>query len=1022
MVSNLSKALGLSAKDQESIEETTHKIKSVAEFLSDIVEACEDNDWLAKLSEICPWWLSLAGESASAAVPPIKFIATLFSKLGEIKDPDRLAYLAFTTAYQRSVEKALKAVGQPSVKVSKTAWKPQKDIELPGEGMSFAAYSLKDPLNHAFIRQADQLLHEALKAAGYDENECRRVHNEVAMRFPGALTALLTHPSTRDKFAAVAEALRFENMERVNAAWRDHFEYQRYQYEDKRVFGEEPFTLSDVYVETECGILKWQEIQEGKLTDTTHKPEIMPDGRSKLDPFDLRIGGRNEMLGAVMNLIGDKSFKDAIVIQGPAGSGKSAFTLRLCVELLSRGLKPIRIRFRDLPMNNVGNILDALPEAVRFWDPEERPNELPQAKPEELFANQTLFDQSVDFNGCAICPWVLIIDGWDEVSIGVEKGFAIRVNEILGQIRDKFINRGNHPLVRVVLTGRPSEAVSGSNFMAKETRLLTIRPLDPAKLTGFVCRLAHYFSDSSDPDKAHPARFEPVLQDYENAYAHLLEKNREFITQQGDAMEVLGLPLLAHLAVRLMVRWPESDLRALVNNPTTLYRHLTDLTCLKGGRYGEDVFEPTLPSTELRRLLHETAAAMTVFGRDHIPYDELDNRLSALDEQLLERVQEATKDNPLTSLMIGFFFKGGHKELGAEFLHKSFREYLFAECIVEALKTYGRDAPEDMPERDVFWKDFAPYDKRFDLSRRLSRLLAPQWITSEVAGHLHELIKWESERAHGQQDGIKVGQPTDILSLNDWKTVRDGLADLWDWWGEGTHLRQQPKYQGKKIMEWEKPYVTELLQWAMPLVPDKDQAQFPPRPTTMDAHLGDGLCRLAALVHHYVAVPPGIEPKWEDLEAQSSAEHKTRRYQSLGLIGGAIQVRFKPSGDKSRYFMNYVARINSGGWRPQYYFPIGLFLKSVDFSDVASEACVFGSTSLEGAKFSHARIIDAVFWGADLRYSDFTGAEIRRATFEHANLSDAKLNDMRGLEEANFQNANLKNTCLEKTHGKKKRK
>jgi len=54
MASTLLKVLGLSSKDQESIEETTGKIKSIAEFLSDIVDACKDTDWLTTLSEICP--------------------------------------------------------------------------------------------------------------------------------------------------------------------------------------------------------------------------------------------------------------------------------------------------------------------------------------------------------------------------------------------------------------------------------------------------------------------------------------------------------------------------------------------------------------------------------------------------------------------------------------------------------------------------------------------------------------------------------------------------------------------------------------------------------------------------------------------------------------------------------------------------------------------------------------------------------------------------------------------------------
>jgi hypothetical protein len=39
--------------------------------------------------------------------------------------------------------------------------------------------------------------------------------------------------------------------------------------------------------------------------------------------------------------------------------------------------------------------------------------------------------------------------------------------------------------------------------------------------------------------------------------------------------------------------------------------------------------------------------------------------------------------------MISFYFKGGREDRGCEFLHKSFREYLYAEAVVEMLKDYG---------------------------------------------------------------------------------------------------------------------------------------------------------------------------------------------------------------------------------------------------------------------------------------------------------------------------------------------
>ena len=121
-------------------------------------------------------------------------------------------------------------------------------------------------------------------------------------------------------------------------------------------------------------------------------------------------------------------------------------------------------------------------------------------------------------------------------------------------------------------------------------------------------------------------RFSSILSQYAKEFEMSISPKHP-IGQLHGTMEVLGLPLLTHLAVRLMVRWPDSDLSPLVENPTTLYRQLTNLTCEKGGRYGREVYDPGVPGEDLRELLHETAAAMTIFGRDSIPYDELDIRL-----------------------------------------------------------------------------------------------------------------------------------------------------------------------------------------------------------------------------------------------------------------------------------------------------------------------------------------------------------------------------------------------------------
>lgn len=999
MTSKLVQILGLTAKDQESIAKTTGRLQTVGEFLIDAVNATKSTNFFSAIAESTPWWLHAVAESAAEAAPPIKFLAKLAGALGKIKDPDRIAYLAFTTAYQRSVEKALLTVGPPSGGPAKdNDWAPTVAVSAPDNGLSFDNYSINDPFNHLFLQQSTQLLNEALTAAAYSKSEIRKIQNEVLIRFPGCLKTLVTHPQTREKFAAFMDSVQYgDREERVRAAWLDHFEFQRYQFEEAYVFGEEPFSLSDIYVETECGVVSCEELWSN--AEVVHKEDYpsqrIKSERKEIDPFNEECGGRHDLLGSVMKLIGDKSFRDVIVVQGPAGSGKSAFTLRLSMELLRSGLMPIRIRFRDIPLQAM-NIEDALPEAVRFWDIDLREGDLPPARPDELFLNMALFDQSVKYRAATICPYVLILDGWDEVSVAAQKGFAVRIGEILSQIRDRFLTRGNRPIIRVILTGRPSAAVSGSTFFTKQTRLLTIRPLEPSALKKFLHNLAVRLADPKEPERAKPTRFDAVLSRYDDEFRARLENYPMSMTEHGT-MEVLGLPLLTHLAVRLMVRWPVADLTPIVENPTTLYRQLTNLTCEKGGRYGDEVYDPGIPGQDLRHLLHETAAAMTVFGRDSIPYDELDIRLSQLNEELFERVQNVTKDHPVTSLMINFFFKGGRTELGAEFLHKSFREFLYAEAVIEALKVYGRNAPDDLAEqpKSHYGTDFGVDDPRYEFSRRLGSLLAPQWLTREVCVFIHGLIQWELSRAYGQELEYDLGSTTEGLSIQEWRRVADGLADLWNWWGEGVHLRTQPKYLGKKVSGWASPYVNDLVHWSMPQDLPKGEVPAAPRTTSMDGHLGDGIFRLSALVHHYLAVPPGDNGEWEyfgDTKIQNLP--KVRSYQSLGRRNGAWVARFAPSGSNPRYFLNYVSRVNAAGWYPDTLFPVNTFMRSLYLYRCELHLVPFANCDLSGACLRGTQMSGTFFSGADLRSCDLRGANCFGTSFIGCSMHKAHADDI----------------------------
>ena len=92
----------------------------------------------------------------------------------------------------------------------------------------------------------------------------------------------------------------------------------------------------------------------------------------------------------------------------------------------------------------------------------------------------------------------------------------------------------------------------------------------------------------------------------------------------------------------------------------------------------------------------------------------------------MKRGDAYAEDHPLTRLMISFYFKGGQPEQGCEFAHKSFREYLFAECIVETLKEYGHRLTErkrNCRRRAIIGATFP--------ARKIARFMTPLaiWLT-----------------------------------------------------------------------------------------------------------------------------------------------------------------------------------------------------------------------------------------------------------------------------------------------------
>jgi hypothetical protein len=1082
MGSNLLRILGLQKIQRQKLGDLAGHIKTVNEFLSDAIKGFKDLDFVKAVGDALPW-AGAVGEALAEAAPPIKFVVRLMEFISKEPDPDALAYLACTIAYQRSVEQAVSAIGEPTgrkkPKGQDTIKKVAEKIEtIENKKYDFKRLTFGEALLHPFVKDADEILLACSEAVGYKEQRHRELQNEVHQRFVMNLKTLMSHGKTRQRFAPLAQRMTLGSEEyAATEALVQHAETQRWTFEEKPVFGKEPFSLAQVYVDIDCGVLRWGEIRDSNA-DVSDREDA--HRRERIDPFSERYGGRQSLARTILDFIADPKFGDAVVIQGVAGTGKSAFTLWLCAELVRRGLRPIRVMLRDLRLDRVLPISEALAKAVRLIDEFQYSESSPYPKPDDLFNNGAIFKERIKFGKAYICPYVLILDGWDELSISVSEGFKVRLDRMLEQVRTEYLHNQDVP-IRVILAGRPSVEISDSPFLLKRTPVLTLRPLTPEQLEFFFSNLAEATKvpllTSEELAEWRPfetSAIKPVIEQYRADFDQRYDKNddetgnsvRDVPVLTGS-MEVLGLPLLAHLAAHLLTE-SEIDVERLLNNPTSLYRSLVDLTCEKAGKYSngiEDVESQfKLSGGRLRDLLRRTATAMTVHGQESISFEELQLRVAAKASDFTHRVKVDTDASDLSKLMISYYFKGGHSELGCEFLHKSFREYLFAEGIVEALKGYGRKCDrKSLPERSPYWKDFDREDPRYSLSRDLCSMLAPQWLSQEIVVHVEELLYWEIERSYqGQKDSdFEKKSSVTPLKKDMWESVRDGLVDVWDWWCEGIHLRPQPQYDKRQNIEFEMTYAADLIEWSMPQDLDRGgPLPSPCRSVTVDSHIGDGVFRLSAFIHFHVTNKQGwlnkseesmqsVDPalQWRDL---SEVGNGPRRYQTMIRRDGNTWLLFAPSGKSQIYFTNYVARINSAGWRPAGLFPLGVDMKGVDlrgvdmfipipqeepktitqwsyanlsganvsgrlfyrhnFKNVQAEnmkgwhsffelADMFmanlslarlGMANLRQANLSGADLSGADLIGADLRGADLSGAELRRAKFNQRQLAVAR--------------------------------
>ena len=760
-----------------------------------------------------------------------------------------------------------------------------------------------------------------------------------------------------------------------------HRAWLRWQYHDAPVFQKEPYALGDVYVEPECSVLLWQEIKE-----------------KKLDPFQDNEagGGRHSMLSTVLDLMGDPDFKDLIVIQAGPGAGKSAFTLRLANELIAKQLQPIIVRFRDLRLSRFSNAGELLDDAIRIgFSDEESPH------PEDEIIRDLLEDR-MPFGEASICNTVIILDGWDEVSLTGNESFKAQLTTWLPKLREYFTDKRGTK-VRVILTGRPSRGVSHSGVLRKATHVLTMRPIRPKQLQAFATnisqRLADAANDSSAGEQQAAAwtldtdQLEPVFTHYQDWFD---SDNDQKSDSTGD---FLGNPLLAYLTFRVFAETGQNP-NALIDEPTALYHELINITAKYAGK-GEDAgLEDAAHrgGERLRRLLQEVAATISILRGESVSYRELEARFEDSELPIPKRLLEnwhhnADGETALQELVINFYFKGGNTDLGCEFLHKSFREYLFAEAIYNALLDAAADQQGPFKCKVYqYWEDFERDSSEYLLSRRLSYLLAPQWLSSEVRTHLFWLI----------DRGVTADS-------DQWHWIRDAVLEVYAWWAEGATIRHQPT-RSRIGARWESPYVDALFQKIIPF--DDNATFYPVRTSILDSHLGDALMQLTAWIFYRLA---------DDARSEIAYDRRSDLYCSMWNN----RIYFKPGGEG--FFRALVNKFDTEGWRDASgishmllpainlkgeNFQLGPAIKTFLFRANLSRANL-SRADLTGANLSSSNLTEANLRGANLSEADLRVANLSRADLTGAYVRVANLSSS-NLTEANLRGANLSEADLTK--------
>lgn len=897
------------------------KLYSVTDFFCKLLDAAKDS----KLSS-----LSALLSSAEESLPVIKFLLKFLSKIIIPQDKNEQCFLVCSLAYRHAFSSTVKSNPDILMNVSEEKIKQiQEQLRnYKWHDIQADTFSLSTVLSTSFVKEADEILISLFKNLGVKEQDTVKFLNNMHIYFLRALTEIFTEKQTAEKFQNLINYTKDRPAELTSKIILKEFaDYQSWLFTHCPLYMEKDFALKDIYVQPKC-IIKSQ--NQRKFSD------VLKDN--------------------ILKYLGDDKFNAFISINGSAGAGKSSFTLSLCSELTKMDLIPIRIPFKQIKFDtgkryfSDTEIYSILEKAISFRN-ETRYGEFHPQVPKNLFCDGDIFNERIAFRKTYISPYVLILDGWDELNSDIQE----RMHSFLKGLHDTFINNRNNK-IRVILTGRPNSTLE---LFWKDVHALelTIKDFNNDELLELINKLDY---------------FKPLHKEYKNT---LIEKFRE---RQG--FDILKSPLIVYILHELLTDAKGLDIDKLFNNKAMLYKTLADITCENAGKKKLDKdgkFDTKLYGENLRDVLKNTAAVISIKGEELVTYDDL--------KQILDDKELAITEDEASKALVSYYFKGGNYNAGCEFIHKSFREYFFAELIFDLIK-------QEKSETAII------------------KLLSTNYLKDEEIAFLEGMIE------NSISDPYK--KDNDFIQF-----VRNNLLRLWRLWIDQRHMHYK-----KGVLP-----ISSTLNNVLKLI----ESDFL-TPDDLNATLGVNILLLNIMFNKIVLIKCGIttlkdvqiiqtqnflvkfKPPMNNMTFTAFApfEKKSLSWRDISYLVQLLNHNNEiPIDFKHCYFSEICFHsINM----PLFIFQ-NCYLKKVMFTscglnlttfiDSFFNDCEFYQCNLSETSFNHCEMHRPIFIQTDLSLSTFEELCMDNAKFQNTSAEEIKINscDMRlsTIEYSNFKDAEI---------------